>query len=45
MYGGRKQFPLNQFPDSQQDARVRRLQLYDSPAIVYHDRGTFGDER
>jgi hypothetical protein len=45
MYGRRKQFWLNQFPDSLLDAHVRRPQLYDSPAIVHHDRRTFGDER
>jgi hypothetical protein len=45
MYGRRKQFSLNQFPASTLDAHVMRPQLYDSPAIVHHDRRTFGDER
>ena len=45
MYGRRKQFSLNQFPDSLLDGHARRPQLYDSPAPVHHDRRTFGDER
>jgi hypothetical protein len=45
MYGRRKRFSLNQFPDSLQGAHVRRPQLYDSPAMVHDDCRTFGDER
>jgi hypothetical protein len=36
---------MNQFPASVLNAHVMRPQLYDSPAIVHHDGGTFGDER